>query len=302
MGEGAVSKDPELETIALRLEADKDYKVLRRLQPRRVIQPDDGSARFLGILLDVETTGLNPDTEEIIEIALLPFTYAADGRIFEVGDGFDQMRDPGKPIPKIVTDLTGITDAMVAGQSIDPQDVADFVANAHLIVAHNARFDRPFVERFCPIFKEKYWACSMADIDWPAEGAEGTKLFYLLMLKGLFFEGHRALNDCEAAIELLARPLPRSGELAFHALLQTARKSSLRIWAQNAPFELKETLKARGYRWNSGDNGQPKAWYIDTTPEEREAEIAYLEAEIFRRSINLKVDKINAKVRYSDRI
>lgn len=298
----AVSKETELETFATALEAHEDFKVLRRLQARRQIQPDDGSARFRGILLDLETTGLDPNSEEIVEIALLPFTYSADGRIFEIGEGFDELRDPGKPIPKIVTDLTGITDAMVAGQKIDPQDVADFVGDAHLIVAHNARFDRPFAERFCPIFKQKYWACSMADIDWPGEGAEGTKLYYLLILNGLFFEGHRALNDCEAAIELLARPMLRSGELAFSALLRTARQSSFRIWAQNAPFELKETLKARGYRWNSGENGNPKSWYKDVAPDKQDEEIGYLESEIFRRSTDLRIDEINAKVRYSDRI
>jgi len=297
-----VNKNSDLESMALSLEASDDYKVLRRLQPRRIIQPDDGSARFRGILLDLETTGLDPNSEEIIEIALLPFSYSADGRIFEIGEGFDQLRQPGKPIPKIVTDLTGLTDAMVAGHSIDPQDVADFVVDAHLIVAHNARFDRPFAERFCDVFKEKYWACSMADIDWPAEGAEGTKLFYLLILQGLFFEGHRALNDCEAAIELLARPMPRSGDLAFAALLKNARMSSFRIWAQKAPFELKETLKARGYRWNSGENGHPKSWYIDLHAEQCEEEKSYLEAEIYRHSVDFRVDEINAKVRYSDRI
>ena len=295
-------QDSDLETLARRLEDSGEFKVLRRLTPRRIFQPDDGSARFLGILLDLETTGLDPDTDEIIEIAMLPFSYSADGRIFEVGEGLDRLRQPGQPIPDIATRITGITDSMVAGQSIDPQEVADFIAKAHLIIAHNARFDRPFAERFCAAFKKKYWACSMTDIDWEGEGVEGTKLIYLLMLQGLFFDGHRALNDCEAALELLARPLPQSGTPAFAALLKTARASSFRIWAKNAPFELKDRLKARGYRWNSGENGQPKSWFIDVSGDARDGEIRYLQAEIFRSQADLPVDEITAQIRYSDRI
>ncbi len=293
--------EANLEDMAQHLEASADYRVLRRLVPRRTIQPDDGSARFLGIFLDLETTGLDPNFEEIIEIALLPFTYSSDGRIFEVREGLNRLRQPTKPIPELVTQITGITDAMVAGHSIDPAELADFVADANLIVAHNARFDRPFAERFCPVFKDMYWACSMADIDWLSEGMEGTKLFYLLAQQGLFFEGHRAVNDCEAAIELLTRPLPKSGRLAFAALLETARKSSFRIWAINSPFDRKDSLKLRGYRWNSGENGQPKSWFIDVAGDARDAELAFLQDEIYRGQKDVPIDEMTAAIRYSDR-
>ncbi|MEM8814147.1 MAG: 3'-5' exonuclease [Pseudomonadota bacterium] len=297
-----MSDASELERMASELEASGDYRIQRRLLPKKSYHADDGSARFRAILLDLETTGLDPDREEVIEIALLPFTYSSDGRIFQVLEGFAGLREPGKPIPEEVTALTGITRDMVAGKSVDPAAVADFVADANLIVSHNARFDRPFAERFSPVFKDKYWACSMADIDWRLEGAEGTKLIYLLMLQGLFFDGHRALNDCEATIELLSRPLLRSGTLAFSALLDRARQKSLRIWAVNAPFERKESLKVRGYRWNSGDNGQPRSWYRDVTPDDREAELAFLEDEIYGGRVDVPIDEIGASIRYSDRI
>ena len=293
--------DPTLEALAEQLDRSGDYRVLRRLVPRREIQPNDGSGRFTGLFLDLETTGLFPDSDEIIEIAMLPFTYSADGRIFSVQDGFNRLRQPSIKIPQIVTDLTGITDDTVAGKSVDPDEVAAFASGANLVIAHNARFDRPFAERFCPAFRDMYWACSMADIDWEAEGMEGTKLVYLLMLQGLFFDGHRALNDCEAAVELLARPLPRSGEGAFAALLRKARSSSFRLWAENSPFDMKDVLKARGYRWSPGDLGKPKAWYIDLAEDQVASETGFLSDEIYRRDIDPRVDEITAKVRYSER-
>ena len=65
---------------------------------------------------------------------------------------------------------------MVAGKRIDPNEVAHAAAPASLVVAHNAAFDRRFLERFCETFNTKPWACSMSEVDWAAEGYEGSKL------------------------------------------------------------------------------------------------------------------------------
>ena len=47
------------------------------------------------------------------------------------------------------------------------------------MIAHNASFDRRFLERFCAGFVTKPWACSMTQVAWAGEGYEGTKLGYL---------------------------------------------------------------------------------------------------------------------------
>ena len=69
---------------------------------------------------------------------------------------------------------------MVAGKSINPAEVAAFATNSALVVAHNAGFDRRFLERLSDTFLALPWACSMTQIDWAAEGYEGTKLAYLV--------------------------------------------------------------------------------------------------------------------------
>ncbi|CUW37151.1 conserved protein of unknown function（contain Ribonuclease H-like domain& len=173
-------KPDEHEVMAAALEATGDYRVLRRLVPRQHITQPDGSKARQGIFLDLETTGLDPVKDEIIEMAMVPFTYSLDGRVFEVQAAFQSLRQPADPIPAEITKLTGITDEMVAGKNIDPDEVAAFMAPAALIIAHNAAFDRKFAERFCPSFSTKPWACSMSQVDWAAEGFEGTKLGYLL--------------------------------------------------------------------------------------------------------------------------
>ncbi len=140
----------DLEAMAARLEASGAYRVARRLDLARHLHADLGEPTRLGLVLDVETTGLDPRADEIIELAMLPFLYTETGRITAVLPPFSRLRQPTRPIPETITRLTGITDAMVAGHSIDPDDVAAFVAPADLVIAHNAKFDRPFAEAFCP--------------------------------------------------------------------------------------------------------------------------------------------------------
>jgi DNA polymerase-3 subunit epsilon len=305
---GAMPRDPlavpdpsELEAMAALLEASGHYRVLRRIAPRAPVEIPAGVPTRLGLLLDLETTGLDVRQHEIIEMALLPFTYGLDGTVYRVGEPFSRLRQPGQPIPAAIAELTGLTDEMLAGHSIDPDEVAGFIAPVALIIAHNASFDRRFAEAFCPAFAEKPWACSLSGVDWAGEGFEGSKLGYLAMRQGLFFGGHRALHDCEATLEILARPLPRSGVSGLSRLLETARQATWRIWAVNAPFHHKDSLKARGYRWNGDDNGQPRAWYIDVSEAEQEAECDFLQETIYSRDVELPKQRMTAYDRFSGR-
>ena len=109
----------------------------------------------VGILLDVETTGLDPAQDEIIEIAILPFTYRLNGTVYAVGQPFNRLPQPSSPIPPTVTALTGLTDEMVAEHHIDAAEVARFIEPAALVIAHNASFDHKFAEIFCEAFVGK---------------------------------------------------------------------------------------------------------------------------------------------------
>ena len=292
----------EFEKAAVSLEESGEYRVLRKLKPRMPNTAPQDPDDKLAIFVDVETTGLDPKRDEIIELALIPFRYSAGGNIKEVLAPFHQLQEPLQAIPDVVTAMTGISNEMVADRKIDSNAVTLIVKNADLVIAHNAAFDRRFVERCFPIFSEKPWACSMSDIDWACEGFGGSKLTYLCAEAGFFYERHRAVNDCFAAIELLERPLPKSGSIAMAALLDKALRTTWRIWAEASPFELKKILKNRGYRWNGGENGKPRSWYCDASEDQKDAELSFLRSEIYNDERPIKITKITAFDRYSDRV
>jgi DNA polymerase-3 subunit epsilon len=291
----------DLEIMAQALEGSGGYRVLRRLAPFARRDPPAGVQTRQGLLVDTETTGLDAARDEIIELAMVPFTYGVNGEVYGVGEPFQQLRQPSKPIPPEVTAITGIDDAMVEGQMIDPQAVAAFAAPTAIVIAHNAAFDRKFLERYSEVFNTKPWACSMSEVDWAGEGYEGTKLVYLAASAGFFYERHRATHDCLAALELLARTHPVSGRTGLAQLLDRARAPTWRIWAENAPFDLKDHLKARGYRWNAEAGGGPRAWYIDVAEAARAAEIAFLQAEIYRGEVDPLMRRVDAYDRFSSR-
>ena len=292
---------PDLEAMAAILEASGRYRVLRKLDPHAPTGATAGPQIRTALFVDVETTGLDPARDEIIELAMTRFLYSLDGAILGIGETFHRYREPSVPISAEITAITGIDAATVAGQVIYPEEVAAFAASASLVAAHNAAFDRRFLERYTPVFTTKPWACSMSQIDWIGEGHEGVKLTYLAAGAGFFYDRHRAVNDCAAAIELLSRPLPKSGVLALARLLEAARQPSWRIRAEGAPFALKDALKARGYRWDDGSGGAPRAWWKDVDETDRAAEIAYLTAEVYQDEILVEPIRIDAYDRFSDR-
>ena len=92
-------------------------------------------------VVDLETTGGSPGSSKVTEIGAVRITGLRPTARFTT------LVDPGRPIPPVVTELTGIDDGMVAGQPDIETALADFVAFAgdDVLVAHNAPFDLRFL-------------------------------------------------------------------------------------------------------------------------------------------------------------
>lgn len=296
----------DFEKAELVLAQSANHRVLKRVPPLSewsLRNPPAANDIRRAIYVDVESTGLNQDQDEVIELALLPFDYVRDTgeivRVFE-DEAFNAFRQPSFPIPTDSTKIHGIRDADVAGHDIDTAEVERRVRGAQLIVAHNAGFDRPMVEKHWPVFADLNWACSLADIRWQDEGLGSGKLDYLLMRQGWFYDGHRALNDALAGVFLLSRQLPVSGAPAMAALLECARRPLRAVRAEGAPFEARAALKQRGYRWDPGNETRSKAWWVVT--EDPDGEVAWLGEEIYGGAPSARVVPMPATRRYSARI
>jgi DNA polymerase-3 subunit epsilon len=291
-----------LEAMAQRLEQDAGYRVLRRLVPVTDYgPPPEGLTDSRRVLvLDTETTGLSHQADKIIELAMLLVSVdAATGLPFGPVELFEGFEDPGMPIPAIAKEITGITDQMVAGQRLDDGWVAAMVARADVVIAHNAGFDRPFVEARFPGFAAKAWACSFKDIDWKAAGAGSSKLSALAGDQGWFYDAHRAQVDCHALLQVLTRPLDATGITGLSQLMGAASRPSFKLSATGSPFESKDVLKARGYRWDA----EAKVWGCALATESAlDEELAWLSQAVYGgRRASVDVEPLDGTVRYSAR-
>jgi DNA polymerase III subunit epsilon len=97
------------EDLSRQLELTGDYKILRRLVPRpSTCMPNSFSSK-IGIIVDLETTGLDIAKDEIIEVAMVKFHYSNGDQVIGVSGTFQAFNEPSIPIPANIIELTGIT-------------------------------------------------------------------------------------------------------------------------------------------------------------------------------------------------
>ncbi len=230
-------------------------------------------------VLDTETSGLNKSTDQIIEIGIRTFLFNKNtGEILTTLDSYQALQDPGFPISDEVQRITGLTNYILHNQNINWTTVDEILSTADIIIAHNAAFDRPFVDKKSKISQEKPWACSIKQINWGENGYNSSKLELLSIYHGFFTDAHRALNDADALLYLLSMKSQTTNKPYLNELLTNARRQLVKMFATNAPFETKDTLKERGYSWDNLNKVWSKVIFI----EEKNDEVKWLETAIYK--------------------
>ncbi|MBD8640258.1 3'-5' exonuclease [Sphingomonas sp. CFBP 13733] len=258
----------------------------------------DDAATRVGVAVDVETTGTVPETGAIIELAMRRFRFDAEGVITHLDRSYCWREDPGSPIPPDITRMTGIADDDVAGRRIDDEAALRVLRSASIVVAHNAAFDRPWIEGRLDDAGDLEWACSMSQIDWRGHGFDGLALGHLLGQAGWFHEAHRGPADVDAVIQLLRHRFG-DGTTALAQLLQRAADPSWIVRAAGASFEVKDLLRDRSYRWDAGR----RSWWKEVDDLSRSAEEFWLASSVYAagrgaRAMGPDFEKVTARTRF----
>ena len=281
-----IGKSEDGETVTLRKFAGK-FEVASYATPEWLAANADKVR--IGVVIDTETTGLNRKSDKVIEIGLRQFRFnRASGELLAVGAAYSALQDPGTPLSDDIKRLTGLTDAELQGKSIDWAAVGRALSEASIIIAHNASFDRPFVDRGCEISATKIWGCSLKQVEWSRKGYNVAKLEVLSIYHGFFADSHRALSDVDALLNLITMVDWTSRKPYLAELLANARRPLARIAATRAPFEAKDILKERGYNWDAN----AKCWHKTLFQEDLAAEVAWNEAAVYKGAFGGRTEEI----------
>ncbi len=184
------------------------------------------------VAIDIETTGLDPDRDAIIEIAAVKFK----GNRLE--DEWTSLINPNRHVPEFITGLTGIDDAMLR-QAPRFRDVAHeleaFIGDAH-ILGHNIRFDLGFLQKQIPFsYNEVIDTYELAAVLLPGAGrynlgSLGKELGILLPAT------HRAMDDARVTQAAFLRLLEIARSLPVDLVQEILRLSEQLSWDASYVF------------------------------------------------------------------
>jgi len=155
------------------------------------------------VVFDLETTGLSSENDRITEIGAVKIE---NGKIV---DRFNEFVNPGIDIPYKITELTGITNDMVAGAASIEEILPKFLefTSGSVVVAHNADFDASFIKKSSKRLNLKFENAIMDTIPLAKYLLPDLKTFKLNVVAkylGISLENHhRAVDDAKATAEIL---------------------------------------------------------------------------------------------------
>jgi DNA polymerase-3 subunit epsilon len=193
-----------------------------------------GEDTGLGAVIDIETTGLKAHIHEIVELALVLFTFRRSTlEVVCAVDCYVGLQEPTRPYALDAMKVHGIPIRDVRGRSVDRRRIGELIEKSELIVAHNAQFDRAFVGRLIPSSTRKPWLCSLTGIDWQRHGCTASNLDSLLHQHGYSSAPtHRAEPDARALLWLLSQR--GAGDRPYFHQLVTGNKRAMKSLEINA--------------------------------------------------------------------
>ena len=162
-------------------------------------------------IIDTETTGLSPKDSKMIEIGAIYYNIPTQSILYEAASLFYADSNPVESINHISCDTLSKVKQTMSDKAL--QLVGNLMYSADCIIAHNARFDKGFIEAndyLSGISKQLKWVCSKEDINW--RKGYGLKLQDIAHhYKVEYVAAHRAMADCHILLKCL-KELPDLSE------------------------------------------------------------------------------------------
>lgn len=201
------------------------------------------------LILDTETTGLEPVSAQCIEVGAVLFHVPTRSVLSQVSFLLPAAANPAEHVNGIAAEVTRLPQPWQAGL----KHFLALLADADAVLAHNAAFDAKWfgLGPLPPV--NKPWICSMDDIEWPPERhlRPAPSVRDLALAYGVpVWAAHRALTDCIYLVQVLER----CGDL--EGLLAAAMEPKL-LYRANLPYAERHKAKQAGFRWNEPVRG---AW------------------------------------------
>jgi len=210
------------------------------------------------VALDIETTGLDPKKDAILEIGAVRF----NGRRIE--DKWSTLVNPGRTIPPFISQLTGITNEMVAYAPplVDVLRDLDYFVGEDIIVGHNIGFDLGFLRRQKLFrFNEAIDTYEMASVLLPRANRYNLRAMAQQLAVALP-AAHRALDDALATHGVYLRLHEIALDLPIDLLAELVRTSEQVDWGGYWGFSL--ALQERSKQPIRGRTAAPvreAAWF-----------------------------------------
>jgi len=243
--------------------------------------------------LDLETTGLQKDCKIIEFAGKITAIDKNSGELLGIVDEYESFNDPEEALDPVITRITGLTDDIIAGHSIDWEAVSRILNSADIIIAHNAFFDRGVMDRHLPLSQDKVWACSVNDINWTERGFSARGQEILCIWHGFYYDSHRAMFDVDALIHLITHDIEGSDNAVLE-LLVNAAMPIYKIAAIGSPFHTKDLLRLRKYRWDP----ENKYWWKNISLDEIDIEKEWMADTIYNGHFQGKVEEISITDKY----
>ncbi len=194
------------------------------------------------LIIDTETTGLDPSHGQCIEVGAVLFHVASRALLAQVSFLLPASRNPAQHVNGIAAEVTQLPQPWQAGLSC----FEAMLDRADAVLAHNVAFDRQWFGIGPLPAIEKPWICSMADIQWPADRhlRPTPSVRDLALAYGVpVWAAHRALTDCIYLVQVFERCVDLEELLA-------AAQEPRQLFRAKLSYAERHRAKEAGFRWN----------------------------------------------------